>query len=95
LIAVSVASRVKNLPAAKKSVDQVRKTAEKEGLKIETLTPKGTPYEVVVKTAEKKDADLIVIGSHGRTGIARFLMGSVTERVIGHAECPVLVVRIT
>ncbi|MGQ9571011.1 MAG: universal stress protein, partial [Thermodesulfovibrionales bacterium] len=41
----------------------------------------------------KQKAGFIVIGSHGRSGIERLLMGSVTERLIGHAGCPVLVVR--
>jgi nucleotide-binding universal stress UspA family protein len=95
LIVLSVAKKNENLPAAKKSVDVVRKIAEKEGIKVETLTLKGTPYEVIIKTAEKKNADVIVIGSHGRTGIERVLMGSVTERVIGHADCAVMVVIIT
>jgi nucleotide-binding universal stress UspA family protein len=93
LIAVSVAKKNENLPAAKKSVDMVKKVAEKEGIKVETLTPRGAPYEVIVKTAEKKNADVIVIGCHGRTGLERVLMGSVTERVIGHANCAVLVVK--
>jgi hypothetical protein len=93
LIALSVAKKDENLPVAKASVDMVRNTAEKEGIKIEALTLKGEPYEVIVKTAEQKNAGLIVVGSYGRTGIERLLMGSVTERVIGHAGCAVLVVR--
>jgi nucleotide-binding universal stress UspA family protein len=93
LIVLSVATKEKNLPAAKKSVDKVSKMAEKEDIKVDTLTPRGTPYEVIVKTAEKKNADVIVVGSHGRTGLERLLMGSVTERVIGHAKCAVLVVK--
>ena len=71
----------------------VKGVAEKEGIKIEALTLKGEPYEVIVSTATRKNAGLIVVGSYGRTGIERLLMGSVTERVIGHAACPVLVVR--
>ena len=53
----------------------------------------GDPYEIIVTTAKKKKADLIVMGSHGRTGITRLLMGSVAARVIGHAPCNVLVVK--
>jgi nucleotide-binding universal stress UspA family protein len=93
MIAISVATKDKNLPAAKKSVDAVKKIAEKEGIKIDVITPKGTPYEVIVNTAERKNADVIFIGSHGRTGIERLFMGSVTERVIGHANCAVMVVK--
>ncbi len=93
LIALSVATKEKDLPSAKKSVEKISQIAEKEGLKVKTLTPRGTPYNVIVETAEKKNADVIVVGSHGRTGLERLLMGSVTERVIGHANCAVLVVK--
>lgn len=50
--------------------------------------------EVIIELARKADIDLIVMGSHGRTGLKRLLMGSVTERVIGNAPCPVLVVKL-
>jgi nucleotide-binding universal stress UspA family protein len=93
LIALSVAKKDENLPVAEVSVGMVKEVAEKEGIKVEALTLKGEPYEVIVDTAEKKKAGFIVVGSHGRSGIERLLMGSVTERVIGHAGCPVLVVR--
>lgn len=53
----------------------------------------GDAYEVIVEVAKKKKADIIVMGSHGRTGLTRLLMGSVTSRVIGHAPCSVLVVK--
>ncbi len=92
LIALSVATRDTNLAAAKESVERVRQIAEKEGIKVEILTLKGTPYEVIVRTSDQKNADIIVVGSHGRTGVKRLLMGSVTERVIGHSGRAVLVV---
>jgi nucleotide-binding universal stress UspA family protein len=91
LIVLSVARKYENLPAARVNVDMVKEIAEKEGLKVETVTLKGVPHEVIVKTSAQKNVGLIVIGSHGRTGITKLLMGSVTERVIGHAENPVLV----
>ncbi len=53
----------------------------------------GDAYEMIVDIAKKKKADVIVMGSHGRTGLTRLLMGSVTSRVIGHAPCAVLVVK--
>jgi nucleotide-binding universal stress UspA family protein len=49
--------------------------------------------EAICELAEKQDADLILIATHGRTGLAHFLIGSVTERVVRHAPCPVLVMR--
>lgn len=93
LIALSVYKRDENSQVAEASVGMVKDVAEKEGIKVEALTLKGEPYEVIVNTAEKKNAGFIVVGSHGRSGIERLLMGSVTERVIGHAGCPILVVR--
>jgi nucleotide-binding universal stress UspA family protein len=93
LIVLSVAKKDENLPVAEASVGMVKEIAEKEGIKFEVLTLIGKPHEVIVYTAEKKNVGLIIIGSHGRSGIERLLMGSVTERVIGHAGCPVLVVR--
>ena len=53
----------------------------------------GDAYEMIVDISKKKKADIIVMGSHGRTGLTRLLMGSVTSRVIGHAPCSVLVVK--
>jgi nucleotide-binding universal stress UspA family protein len=54
--------------------------------------PVGKPPAEIVKEAKEWPADLIVIGSHGRRGIQRFLLGSVAEAVVRHAPCPVLVV---
>jgi len=93
LIALSVAKNDENLPVAKESVNVVKELAEREHVKVETLTLKGEPYETIVKTAEQRNAGLIIVGSHGRTGVERLLMGSVTERVIGHSKTAVLVVR--
>ncbi len=79
--------------AAENNLKSVKEISEKEGVKIEELILEGRPYEAIVNAAKEKRADLIVVGSHGRTGLDRLLMGSVTERVIGHAECAVLVVK--
>jgi universal stress protein A len=53
----------------------------------------GTPGEDIVRLADESNADLIVIGSHGRTGLTRLLMGSVAERVMRTAKCPVLIIK--
>ena len=53
----------------------------------------GTPYEEILKEQQERKADLIVIASHGRTGILKSLIGSVAERVMREAKCPVLLVR--
>ncbi|MBI4823491.1 MAG: universal stress protein [Nitrospirae bacterium] len=79
---------------AEKDIAQAKELAQKEGVSVEGIIAGGRPYEVIVETAHGKNADLIVMGSHGRTGVEKFLMGSVTERVIGHAGCAVLVVKL-
>ncbi len=53
----------------------------------------GIPHQVICEAAQKWDADLVVIATHGYTGLRRFFLGSTTEKVVRHAPCPVLVVR--
>ena len=62
-------------------------------VKIETSQRLGTPYEEIVKVAKEREVDLIVIATHGYTGLKHFLLGSTAERVVRLAPCPVLVVR--
>ena len=72
----------------------VKACAEKEGIDCEVIVHQGEePYKFIVEEAEKKGVDMIVMGRHGRKGLKRLLMGSVTSRVIGHAPCSVLVVK--
>ena len=78
---------------AKDNVKKIVGLAEKEGVKTEGLTAIGKPYEAIVETSKQKHADLIVVGSHGKTDLNRLLMGSVTERIIGHSESAVLIVK--
>lgn len=93
LIALSVISSDVDKKCAEENIKKIKGLAEKEGVKVDALIAEGRPFEVVVNTAKSKNADTIIIGSHGRTALARLLMGSVTERVIGTAECAVLVVK--
>ena len=65
----------------------------KEGVKAEALVLAGQPYEAIVEAAKLNDADLVVMGTHGRKGVARFFLGSVASRVISTAPCPVMTVR--
>ncbi len=77
----------------KEIIDAVKKSAEKEGIDVETVVHEGEEaWRFIVDEAKNKNIDMIVMGSHGRTGLSRLLMGSVTARVIGHAHCKVLVV---
>ncbi|MGB7950410.1 MAG: universal stress protein [Candidatus Binatia bacterium] len=52
----------------------------------------GVPYASIVEMAEREEVDLIVMSTHGRTGLSHMLLGSVTERVVAHAPCPVLAI---
>jgi nucleotide-binding universal stress UspA family protein len=78
---------------AKEFVAGASESAKKSGINASGLVGEGAAHEVITETAKKEKADLIIMGSHGRTGIKRLLMGSVTEKVIGYAHCPVLVVK--
>jgi nucleotide-binding universal stress UspA family protein len=66
---------------------------EKAGLPAETEVRQGDPRTAIVDVAKEWGAELIVVGSHGRTGVERWLMGSVAEYVVRHAPCSVEVVR--
>ena len=65
----------------------------KKNIQAETLVVKGIPYIEIIKAAKDLSADLIVMGTHGRTGLEHILIGSVAERVIQKASCPVLSIR--
>ena len=93
LIGVSVAASDRDIPAATQAVRGLEESASQQGIALDTMIPMGRPEEGIVKAADFKAASLIIVGSHGRTGIKRLLMGSVAERVIGDAKCPVLVVK--
>jgi nucleotide-binding universal stress UspA family protein len=60
---------------------------------VETRLLEGEPARTIVDLAREAGADLIVLGSHGRTGLDRLLMGSVAEHVVRKAGCPVLTVK--
>ena len=67
--------------------------AEKEGVKSTSMLVKGTPFEQIVNITKSFDIDLVVMGTYGRRGPERILIGSVAERVIEYAPCPVLVIK--
>jgi nucleotide-binding universal stress UspA family protein len=63
------------------------------GLEGEMAVVHGEPFQEILDTAKKQQVDLIIMGTHGRTGLQHVLMGSVAEKVVRLAPCPVLVVR--
>jgi nucleotide-binding universal stress UspA family protein len=79
------------------SLNEIKAHAEKYNIKVETSLIKEQPHEsiheTIIEYAKGKNADIIVMGSRGRTALQRLLMGSVTERVIGYSDCAVLVVK--
>jgi len=67
--------------------------AKRAGVRATALVMVGSPYEVIVRAARSKRVDVLVLGTHGRTGLPRFFLGSVAARVLATAPCPVLTVR--
>lgn len=72
----------------------LRKIREKaSGVALKTLLRQGSPAEVILEEAKKMKADIVVTGSHGRHGASKFLLGSVSSKIVDHAACSVLVIR--
>ncbi len=69
--------------------DQVRKA----GIPVEFIFKEGIPFVEISKTAKEIGADLLILGTHGRKGLSHIVMGSVAERVVREAPCPVFIVR--
>jgi nucleotide-binding universal stress UspA family protein len=78
---------------AESVVESVAERAEAAGVTVVTAVEPGIPDDVVVEYAADEDCDLIVMGTHGRTGLERYLLGSVTERTVRRSSVPVLTVR--
>lgn len=67
--------------------------ARKSGVRVKGLLLEGIPHDRILRAARSTHADLIVLGTHGRTGLGRVFLGSVAGRVVALARCPVLTVR--
>lgn len=94
---LSVAHPNHNEPRRQIAYDAVKRVSEflsQDGIQVDSQVLEGKAETVIVETAKKIGADLIVLGSHGRTGLERILLGSVSERVIGLAEGLVLVAKL-
>jgi nucleotide-binding universal stress UspA family protein len=76
-----------------KELGKLQEQCAAQGVESETTVMIGTPFVQIINAAREKDVDLIVIATHGRTGISHVLFGSVAERVVRMAPCPVLSIK--
>lgn len=79
--------------AAEKELERLHRAARKAGVRSTTVVVEGFAADQIVRVAKARRADLIVMGTHGRTGLSKMVMGSVATRVIASAPCPVMTVR--
>ena len=77
---------------AETSMKKLMEKLRKLKVNAKSLLLRGTAHEQIVRTAKSRRANLIVIGTHGRTGLSKLLMGSVANKVVSRAHCPVLTV---
>jgi universal stress protein A len=84
---------VKEMETAAAKLAQIQRRLAQRGIDCRTLVRSGVPYKTIIDEAKKIKANLIVISTHGRTGLAEFLIGSVAERVVRGSPCPVLVIK--
>lgn len=84
----------RNLAFGKKQVAAIERAARKAGVRFEPVIETArTPYHGIVEAARKRDCDLIFMSSHGRTGLMRMALGSVTDKVMTLSKVPVMVYR--
>ena len=79
--------------SAERQLPKLAECEECVGLEVEEIIVHGDPAAEIVRVAQEQEVDLIVISSHGRTGLGRMIFGSTAEAVVRHANCPVLVVK--
>ena len=79
--------------AARAALDRAVQELATPDVRVIPQVGEGTPFEEIVRFAREKDIDLIVMGTHGHTGLAHLFLGSVAEKVVRRAPCPVLTVR--
>ncbi|HXV79845.1 MAG TPA: universal stress protein [Candidatus Binatia bacterium] len=78
---------------AEASMKKLMQRLKRLKVKAKSLLVRGAPHAQIVKAARSKKADMIVVGTHGRTGLSKLFMGSVASRVVSTARCPVVTVR--
>lgn len=75
------------------AMEKIRITLAGKSIEAKTILRQGDPAEKILETAKKMKVDLIITGSHGRHGARKFLMGSISSRIVDYSTCPVLVVK--
>jgi nucleotide-binding universal stress UspA family protein len=75
------------------SLETYSKRVQEVGLDCDTMVMHGIPFQSIIDVARDKQVDLIIMGTHGRTGLKHILLGSVAEKVVRLAPCPVLITR--
>ena len=79
--------------SARRRLAAVLGRVRRTGVRVQAIFAEGLPADEILRAARRTRADLIVMGTHGRTGVSRVFMGSVAERVVRESRCPVLTVR--
>jgi nucleotide-binding universal stress UspA family protein len=80
------------LKEGKEAIKQVQELAEKNGVDFDGAVVEGNPSDEIISYAKKKGANVIIVGAVGRTGLDKFLLGSVAEKVVRNSSIPVLTV---
>ncbi len=71
-------------------LNKLKEKCEKKGIKVKTVLTHGEPTSVILKTIKEGDYDLIIMGTHGKTGLTRLALGSVAESIVRKSDVPVL-----
>ncbi len=74
------------------NLDEITKEAKERGVNARAVLESGIPSEKIIQVSEREGADAIIMGSHGHSGLGKIIVGSVTERVIGGTDIPVIVI---
>ena len=75
------------------ALEDIRARADEAGVDVVAALREGVPHVTILEYADEADADVVVMGTHGRSGLDRYLLGSVTERIVRTSDVPVLTVR--
>jgi nucleotide-binding universal stress UspA family protein len=80
---------------AEATLEKARERVEQAGVRVRAHSQEGDPADAILDVAEDNDADLVIVGNRGMTGAARFLLGSVPNKISHHAPCSVMIIRTT